>query len=135
MGKLENAIKSKEHQDKVIECFGEIGFELIDNEKQIEQFEKEFVEYELDLKDKDHYKIYQVLTNTHWFCKVEDYEYFGLYFNPILKEYTCVIKLDSEWEFRYMGNDCQAWINKYFRRKNLLLSMKKSLYLKKIQIF
>jgi hypothetical protein len=56
MGKLENAIKSKEYQDKVIECFGEIGFKLIDNEKQIEQFKKEFVEYELDLKDKDHYK-------------------------------------------------------------------------------
>lgn len=117
MSKLEKIIKSKGYQNKIIEYFADIGFELIDNEKQIEQFKKEFKEYELDLKDADHYNLYQVLINTHWFCKAEDYEYFGLYFDPLINEYTSVIKLDSEWEFRYMGNDSHLWINKYFRRK------------------
>jgi hypothetical protein len=117
MIKLKNIIQKKEYQNKIIEYFSDIGFELINNEKQIEQFKKEFKEFDLDLKDPEHYKIYQVLINTYWFCKAEDYEYFGIYLNPLINEYACVIKLDSEWEFRYMGNDAYLWINKYFRRK------------------
>jgi hypothetical protein len=120
MNSIEQIIKSNKYQNKIIEYFADFGFELINNEKQIEQFKKEFKEFDLDLKDPDHYKIYQVLINTYWFFKGEDYEYFGLYLNPLINEYTCVIKLDSEWEFRYMGNNAHLWINKYFRRKKNL---------------
>lgn len=118
MTTIETIFKSNEYQNKIIEYFADIGFELINNEKQVEQFKKKFKEFDLDLEDPDHYKIYQVLINTYWFCKAEDYEYFGIYFNPLINEYACIIKLDSEWEFRYMGNDAHLWINKYFRRKN-----------------
>lgn len=118
MTTIETIFKSNEYQNKIMEYFADIGLELINNEKQVEQFKKEFKEFDLDLEDPDHYKIYQVLINTYWFCKAEDYEYFGIFFNPLINEYTCVIKLDSEWEFRYMGNDAHLWINKYFRRKN-----------------
>lgn len=115
--KLEDIIKSKEYQNKIIEYFSDIGFELINNEKQVEQFKKAFKEFDLDLKEPEHYKIYQVLINTQWFCKSEDYEYFGLYFNPLINEYTCVIKLDSDWDFRYMGNNAHLWVHKHFRQK------------------
>lgn len=118
MDKLKDVIKSSEYQELIIKNFNDFGFELINNELQVKKFKKEFEEYELDINDKEDNIIYNILINTYWFCKAEDYEYFGLYFNTVINEYSCIIKIDSEWEFRYMGNDCQKWINKYFRRKN-----------------
>lgn len=130
MDTIKNIIKSKEYQNKIIEYFADFGFELTNNEKQVEQFKKEFKDFDLYLKEPDHYKIYQILINTYWFCKTEDYKYFGIYLNPLINEYSCVIKLDSEWEFRYMGNDAHLWINKYFRRKKNFNIPKKVVALK-----
>lgn len=117
MNKLEDIIKKKEYQNLIIKHFDKLGFKLIDNEKQTEQFNKEFIEYELDINDNDHFLIHQVLNNTYWFCKTEESEYFGLYIHPTINEYTCIIQLDNEWEFEWMGNDSQLWIKYFFNRR------------------
>lgn len=117
MKKLETVVKSKQYQNTIEKYFNDIGFEIINNENQKDQFKKDFTSFEMDLKDKENFLIYSIIINTYWFCKSEDSEFFGLYFNPKINEYTCIIQLDNEWCIRYMGNDVKTWINKFFRRK------------------
>jgi len=117
MRKLENIIKSEEYRNLIIKHFDKLGFELINNKKQVEKFNKDFVEYGLDINDKDHFLIHQVLNKTHWFCKTDESEYFGLYKHPLINEYTCVIKLDNEWGLEWMDSDCQLWIEYFFEGK------------------
>ena len=128
MNKLESIIQTKEYQDLIIKHFDKLGFELINDEKQTEQFNKDFIEYELDINDKDHFLIHQVLNKTHWFCKTEESEYFGLYLHPTINEYVCIIQLDNEWGFEWMGGDCQLWIEYFFgRRTNRYVDIPKTI--------
>lgn len=117
MNKLEDIIKRDEYKNLIVKHFDKLGFELIDNEKQLEQFNKDFIEYQLDINDKEHFLIHQILNKTHWFCKTEEDEYFGLYKHPIINEYTCIIQLDNEWGFEWMGADCQLWAEAFFDQK------------------
>lgn len=117
MQKIEHIIKSKEYQNLLFKHFADIGFELIDDEQQKIKFKSDFSEYNIDINDIDNLSLYNILMNTYWFGEFEDSNLFGLYFNPEIKEYTCIIQFDNEWNLRYRGNDIQIWIQSFFRRK------------------
>jgi hypothetical protein len=49
MGDLETTIKSNEYKGRLEECFGDIGYFIVDSEKQKECFNREFVKNKLEL--------------------------------------------------------------------------------------
>jgi hypothetical protein len=114
MSKLEAIVKSNWYQGALQECFGYLGFSLVDNEIQQKQFEKDFIEYEMPMGDPDNKLFKKVLNNTHWFWKAEDGELYGLFFNPIVKEYTAIIELDSEWSILFSGTNLTDWLDGVF---------------------
>jgi len=117
MHKIEHIVKSKEYQDLLFKHFEDIGLKFIDNEQQKIKFRRKFSEYHINLNESENLSLYFILSKSYWFCELEDSNIFGLYFHPKIKEYTCIIQFDNEWNLRYRGNDIQIWIQSFFRRK------------------
>jgi hypothetical protein len=117
MSKLEQTIKSKEYTDLLLKHFKDVGLRTIVDEQQKTEFRKSFSEYNINLDDRENLSLYFILMKSYWFCEIEDSNIFGLYFNPEIKEYTCIIQFDNEWNLRFRGNDIQKWVSSFFRRK------------------
>jgi hypothetical protein len=110
MNTIRDIIETIEYKKNLQTCFEYLGYSLVDNEIQTNNFNDNFKNYGLSEINSEDLKLKNILNKTYWFWKSEDDEFFGVLSHPNNEKEHYIINIDTEWTISIFGFDLIDWI-------------------------
>lgn len=116
MKNILEVIKSSDYQSKLESCFGNFGYELIENEKEQKVFKELFKD---GLNDNIEKTFLKVIGDIHWFFKSSDGERFGVFYDNEKEQYSCIVLYNPDMELYVIGYNLIDWVEETFESIHL----------------